>query len=116
MKSKIARISSDCIVFENGAVLSSSHDSDCCEHHWLDFNYAKEEDFKDLEFDLSGDEFFKKIEDYGIELVPIQGHSIKIPGYGSNNGYYSTELTLVLEGKDFKTRTFDISECQVIND
>jgi hypothetical protein len=53
----------------------------------------------------------KKIEDYGIELIPVHGWSVKIPGYGSNNGYYSTNLSLVLSDG----REFDITECQEIN-
>jgi hypothetical protein len=72
-------------------------------------------DFEGLEFDLTNDDFFKRIEDYGIELVPIHGHSVKIPAYGYNNGYYSSNLTLILsDGKGFN-KTYDISECQDIS-
>jgi hypothetical protein len=74
-------------------------------------------DFEGLEFDLTNDNFFKKIEDYGIELVPIKGWSVKIPGHGSNNGYYGTNIDLVLtyeNGEEYKR--YDVSECQVIKD
>lgn len=103
------------IFFDNGVKLYSSHDQDCCEHHWLDFKHLTEEDFKGLEFDLSGETFFKRIYGYGIELVPVNGWSVKIPGYGSNNGYYSTNLTLCLSGNGVE-KSFDITECQEIND
>ena len=73
-------------------------------------------DFEGLEFDLTNDNFFKRIDGYGIELIPINGFSVKIPGYGSNNGYYSANLDLILtDGKNFQ-KTYDITECQVISD
>jgi len=103
------------IQFDNGAKLYSYHDQDCCENHYLNFADLQLSDFDGLEFDLSGEEFFKRIEDYGIELIPIDGHSVKIAGHGSNNGYYSSNLSLVIEfGKE--KRSYDISECQEIND
>ena len=58
-------------------------------------------------------------EGYGIELVPIKGYSVKIPAYGTNNAYYSSDLTLILtkvDGDIFDdaVRKLDISECQEI--
>jgi len=73
-------------------------------------------DFDNLEFDLTTDDFFERIEGYGIALKPLIGHPVRIPGYGSNNGYYSGNLYLVLsDGKDFN-KVFDVTECQVVND
>lgn len=112
---KVVKIDSASIEFENGIMLNSEHDSDCCESHYLSFEDLKLDDFDGLEFDLTGEAFFKRIEDYGIELVPIKGFTVKVPGYGYNNGYYSSELTLCLTGKDF-SKEFDITECQVIED
>lgn len=113
---KVVRIDSETIEFENGIKLYSNHDSDCCESHYLSLEDLTMEDFEGLEFNLTSDDFFKRIEDYGIELIPVNGHSVKIPGYGYNNGYYSSQLDLILtDGKDF-TKTYDISECQVISD
>jgi hypothetical protein len=112
---KVIKLDSDTLVFDNGVELNSNHDQDCYENHYLSFNDLTLDDFKDLEFDLSDDKFFKKIEDYGIELVPIKGHSIKVPGYGYNNGYYSTNLTLVISQNNKFVKDFDISECQDIS-
>jgi len=112
---KVVKVSQEGLEFDNGSKLYSDHESDCCENHWLDFEHSGIDDFSGLEFDLSGDSFFKKIDGYGIELIPLKGHSVKIPGYGSNNGYYSTELTLVIsDGKTCKQ--FDITDCQEISD
>ena len=113
---KVVQVSSDLIEFENGIILYSDHVQDCCEHHFLDFKHIAIDDFSGLEFDLEGDTFFKRIEDYGIELTPLKGHSVKIPGYGHNNGYYSSELTLVITDNKNFTKHFSISECQVISD
>ena len=109
---KVLKVENDEILFENGVRLYSNHDQDCCESHYLSMDNLTIEDFEGLEFDLTNDNFFKRIEDYGIELVPIKGHSVKIPGYASNNGYYSNQLDLILtDGKDF-TKEYDITECQ----
>jgi hypothetical protein len=108
---KVTELTSDSITFENGVTLTSHHDSDCCESHWLSFNDLKLEDFQGLEFDLSNDNFFERVEDYGIRLLPINGHPVSVPGYGSNNGYYSSDLHLIISDG----RSFDISNCQVIS-
>lgn len=115
MKAKVIKVSSESLVFDNGIELGSNHNSDCCEHHWLSFEHLTVDDFAGLEFDLSNDNFFKKIEGYGIELVPIVGYSVKVPGYGSNNGYYSTDLELTLSGNGID-KSYDITECQEISD
>lgn len=73
-------------------------------------------DFEGLEFDITKDDFFERIEGYGIALKPIHGHPVRIPGYGYNNGYYSARLDLILsDGGDF-SKVFDISDCQVVAD
>lgn len=109
---KVLKVENDEILFENGVRLYSYHRQDCCESHYLSMDDLTIEDFEGLEFDLTNDNFFRRIEDYGIELVPIKGHSVKIPGYASNNGYYSNQLDLILtDGKDF-TKEYDITECQ----
>lgn len=114
-KLKVVKIDGDSIEFENGIILTSDHDQDCCESHELTMSDLTLADFDGLEFDLTNDDFFKRIPDYGIELIPIHGHSVKIPGHGYNNGYYSSNLDLLLYGPDFK-KTYDISDCQDVQD
>ena len=96
-KLKVVSIGSDAIVFENGVKLYSNHDSDCCESHELTLSDLTMADFEGLEFDLTNDGFFKRIPDYGIELIPIHGHSVKIAGHGYNNGYYSDQLDMIID-------------------
>ena len=115
-KLKVVKIDSDSIEFDNGVQLYSNHDQNCCEHHYLSLDDLTLEDFAGLEFDLTNDDFFERIEDYGIALKPISGFPVRIPGYGSNNGYYSSNLDLIITDNKGFTKTFDISECQVVSD
>ena len=109
---KVTKVTNDSVLFDNGLELSSYHSTDCCEHHWVEFSAVGINDFDDLEFDLSTDKFFNRIPDYGIELVPVKGWSVRIPGYGNNNGYYSDKLDLTLSDG----RVFDITDCQEVTD
>ena len=112
-RSKVVKVSDDTIYFDNGAKLYSEHERDCCEHHYLCMENISIKDFEGLEFDLSNDSFFERIDEYGIALLPIVGHPVRIPGYGDNNGYYSSQLDLVLKTGS-ESRVYDVTECQVI--
>lgn len=112
---KVIYVDKDVMRFDDTSELSSDHDQDCCENHYLDFSSHPLSDFDGLEFDLSSPAFFEKVEGYGIRLLPTNGHPISVPGYGYNNGYYSADLTLVLKRSDATTE-FSITECQEIND
>ena len=84
------------IVFEDGYILRDYHDQYCCEHHYLDISEDLKYDLIGCVFDLSDENFFDRIYDYGIALKPLNNHPIRIAGYGSNNGYYSSNLSLEL--------------------
>lgn len=114
MNLKVTKVESEVLHFDNGGWLESDHEHNINDKHWIDFSDLKLEDFDGMLFDFTNDDFFDRINGYGIALKPINDHPVRIPGYGSNNGYYSSDLTLVLyDGKT--TRTFDITECQDIN-
>ncbi len=113
---KVIKVSTDYIEFEGGVKVGSSHESDCCEQHYLSFGHLSVEDFEGLEFNLFGDNFFEKVEEFGIRLIPNNGHPVSIPGYGFNNGYYSTDLTLTIFDQTGLLREYDITECQTIED
>lgn len=112
----VARVTEDFIEFSNGQQLSSYHSSDCCEHHYLSFSDVSLEDFDGMLFNLTGDDFFERVDGYGIRLRPVSGGwPVSIPGYGFNNGYYSEHLDLVLSGGGLPERTFDVTECQEVS-
>lgn len=111
---KVVALNSDQITFDNGVKLFSNHNQSCCEHHYLSMDDLSLEDFKGLEFDLTKDDFFERIEGYGIALKPLNGHPVRIPGYGSNNGSYSSNLDLIVTDMEgYKIlKQYDISDCQ----
>jgi len=97
------------IMFSNGYELKTDHPQDCCESHYWSLSDLSIEDFEGLLFDLSNENFFERVDGYGIKLKPENGFPISIPAYGYNNGYYSDELSLVLSFN----RKFDITNCQL---
>jgi hypothetical protein len=109
---KVVSLHGDCIRFENGVSLYSAHNTVCCELHYLSCDDLLLAEFDGLEFDLTGEAFFNRIPDYGIELIPISGFSVKIPGYSHNNGNYSSRLDLIIEDDKGNIKRFDITECQ----
>lgn len=109
---KVIAVDADGLTFDNGAKLYSDHNQDCCESHYLCLADLTLNDFEGLEFDLTNDDFFERIEGYGIALKPIIGFPIRIPGYGSNNGYYSSNLQLVITGPNGFYKEYNITECQ----
>jgi hypothetical protein len=111
---KVVKINEESVEFDNGVELLSDHSQDCCEHHWLSFQDLSMDDFDGLEFNLESDCFFERVEGYGIRLIPVNGHPVSVAGYGSNNGYYSDHLDLVLMKNKKAIKRFDISECQDI--
>ena len=111
---KVVSIGENFLNFEDGWSLESDHESDCCERHYLSFEHLTIKDFEGLKFDLSSDKFFEKVPEYGIRLLPLNGHPIPVPGYGYNNGYYGTNLCLKVTDGDGNITEYDITECQVI--
>ena len=109
---KVIMLDSDYLEFDNGIKLYSHHEKNCCENHYLSMRDLTLEDFDGLLFDLSNDNFFRRIPGYGIELVPVNGWSVKIPGYGYNNGYYSSSLELIISDEKEFGRRYAISACQ----
>jgi len=112
---RVIAVEAELIRFDDGTVLTSDHEQSCCESHYLSMADLTLGDFDGLFFDLSDHKFFERIEDYGIHLIPVNGHAIPIPGYGYNNGYYSSNLNLVISSPNKSDRYFDIDDCQVIS-
>lgn len=124
---KIVEVESESLTFDNGCVLMSVHEPDCCEWHWLDFSVMKTYNISTVtgkeinifkqEFDFSNGVPFKKVEDLGIILYDIEGNRYLINGYSSNNGYYSTNIDLLyVDDNGEEIYRYDVSECQVIDD
>jgi len=109
---KVVSIQENGLTFESGIELFSAHTQDCCEEHYLSFEHISLSDFEGLEFDFTNNEFFTRIKGFGISLNPVNGFPVRIPGYGSNNGYYSSYLELIVSQYGFEWKRFNITECQ----
>lgn len=113
MKAKIITIHEDCLEFDTGHKLCDYHYQECCENHYINFEYLKLEDVKDLVFDISSTAFIEQVFGYGVRLKPTNNFPVSIPGYGDNNGYYSHQLELILrDASGIEVWSLNISECQ----
>ena len=118
---RIVGISEDNLVFDNGTTMSSFHEQDCCESHWADFSVmegynintvtGETIDIKEVEFDEDIKDYIELVEDAGFNLIAKDGSKYFIPCYASNNGYYSSDLTLVIS-RDNQKEEIDITDCQ----
>jgi len=92
--------------------LSSHHDQDCCESVYADFSVMKyhKEQLVGNELDYLA---LKRVPDMGFLIVFGFGYSyekIFIACYNSQNGYYSSNLSIILQEGETKTEV-DISDC-----
>ena len=110
--SKVIAVGAQSLSFDDDTRLESQHESSCCEDHWLSFEHLTLADFEGLEFDLTNNKFFERVEGFGIRLIPLSGHPVSVPGYGSNSGYYSDKLELVVSWPKKGDACYDITECQ----
>lgn len=99
---KLTKFDDEMIYFSDGSTISYHHDQDCCECNYADFSVL--ENYKDL-LDKEWDDFtVGPIDGTGIMLTLI-GHNefgILIPCYSDQNGYYSTDLDILVNRPDSK--------------
>lgn len=106
-------------------IFSSHHDRDCCEDHWIDFDWAKSA--VDTAFML-----LPWFNQFSISWVPdmwilirfmntthpdwvIKDTAVFFAGYNSNNWYYSDNLDLIVTLPSGFSETYDIREFQKPN-
>lgn len=94
-------------------MLSSYHSRDCCENHYLDFEW------KWPEFETAK-QFLSKVDKIEISWVPWMWISLRmfdstkefpffIPWRAENNGYYSNNLALIVTLQNWLKKEYDIS-------
>ena len=106
---KIKQVFDDYIVFDNGTILESEHDQDCCESHHVDFTSIIGQGWEDKDFpehlsnlvvnsDLPNfyDDDYSDLWRSFFQIKDIEGNKYTLSIYNSNNGYYSQNVTLVL--------------------
>ena len=100
---KIIEITDEKITFDNGTTLTDHHDQDCCENVYADFKQLKDTDVMTHEFN-------EHLEIEGVENAGFRIDKYFIPCYNEQNGYYSSDLSIIIRKSDVEFRTIDISE------
>jgi hypothetical protein len=81
------------IVFDNGTVITYSHNQDCCEYNFADFS----------QLDNTGFDEFNFPDKLTIEIVDEFGFRVNgffIPCYSDQNGYYSSDIDICVSYPD----------------
>lgn len=108
--SKIVKVSDSGLELDCGTRIYDYHPQDCCEQHYLDWSAVDPSDLVGKEIHL--DDFFERVDGYGIRIKVVGDHPVAVAGYGDNNGYYSSEILLVVDKPGLTPVEYDISECQ----
>jgi len=99
---KIKKITDENILFDDGTEVTYHHEQDCCENVYADFKQLKDTDI------LSKD--FKKIEIEGVKDSGIRLNGYFIPCYNEQNGYYSSDLEIIIKYPNGDELKKDVSE------
>jgi len=99
-------ITDDKIVFSNGTEMIWEHEECCCEEVYPDFKSVK---------DLPGIEYHNFPADIQIEVVKDFGFRFGgenqwyfVPCYSKQNGYYGTDLYIIITYPDKTTKKIDV--------
>lgn len=100
-------------------MFDSDHDQRCCESHYLDFDSTKQDFETAKEFLSKVDKIdISKVDGAGINIRMydwIKEHCIHVPWRGYNNGYYGSNIDLIVKLPNGDKKTYDVSECQEID-
>lgn len=92
----IIYIDEDRMRFSNGKEITYDHGQDCCEWNYADFKAIADE-VRGLIFDMR-DLQFEAVENYGFRFGN-ENQMIFVPCYSEQNGYYSSDLEIYLDGE-----------------
>jgi hypothetical protein len=103
---KIKAIMDDCITMDNGVTVMSVHQQDCCEQVYCDFSSLLDSPIMDIEFEK-------------IKIEAVKGEGIRINGYfcpcyDLQNGYYSSNLNLVIDYQDGRSEVYNLEKMEVL--
>jgi len=97
----IESIKNDEIILKNAIKIYSHHEQDCCEHVYANINYIKDEINYIKPFNCM---IIEIVEGSGIRLKFGNNHALFVPCYDIQNGYYSSNLELIVEYKHKKCK------------
>lgn len=95
---RIAMITDERIIFDNGNYISYDHSQDCCEHNYADFNYLKDE-AGILNFDFPERLEFETVDGSGFRFGSAY-RKFFVPCYSLQNGYYSSDIDIYYDTED----------------
>lgn len=104
---RIEKITDDYIKFSNGKKITYYHDQECCEDNYADFKALEHYVDEWLSFDEPLT--FEMVMGYGFRF----GNEYKmlfVPCYSWQNGYYSSEIGIMYDGKDVFNGEFEVNE------
>lgn len=115
---KITKFDDDKIEFSDGSAITYEHEQDCCECNWADFSVLEVFYDKDFEFNrydvtpVDGAGFLLSLYYEGSSLCYEEWRkNIFIPCYSDQNGYYATDLDIVItSGDEVKRVMLDCNE------
>lgn len=94
---KIKEIQDEQIIFDNGETIGFRHDADCCEWNYADFNQL-DDIARNATF--TSPLVFEKVEEGGFRFGNQPNRMFFVPCYSEQNGYYSSDLTILYNGKE----------------
>lgn len=99
---KIKEVTSEHILFDNGNTITFEHDRDCCEYNYADFSVLTENNVN-YSFDFDEELIFAFADSLGFVFGSRDEdnnlHGVFIPCYSDQNGYYSTDIDILYNGK-----------------
>lgn len=117
---KIKEIIEDYIVFDNGYELRAYHEQDCCENVYADFEILKDYNvstktgktikIQEIDFEETLEQLIQGIDGQGFNMISKIGEKFFVPCYNSQNGYYSSDLELILCKSENLREVLDISD------
>jgi len=93
---EITEINDEYILFSNGSKISYDHDQDCCEWNYADFEQL-DDIARKTKFTLPLQ--FEGVEGSGFRFGNEPGKMFFVPCYSEQNGYYTSELNIYLDGR-----------------
>ena len=94
---KIIKLEENLIEFDDGTKITADHDQDCCE-----WNYADCEQLDDLakNYNFNTKKLrFMAVDGHGFRFGDNPLRMFFVPCYSDQNGYYSSDIDIYLNGK-----------------
>lgn len=97
----VISINKDGVTFSDGTTICDKHEQDCCEAVYAEWEALIEQVFSSSEY--------RELEIWGHGGLGIIINSFTVPCYNIQNGYYSSQLSLIITKQGVQTEV-DISE------